>query len=149
MSNFLTSIHINKIFHLENIDILIDENEKKHLIITGKNGSGKTSLLNALVEFFQQIRNEKQLNLFELDKEIRFASRIFDELLKKNQPKDLPQETINAVINWKKRISKRLGKIDLEFSNLTEAFFNIQSGDFIVAFYAANRKADVIIPKSP
>jgi len=36
MSNFLTSIHINKIFHLEDFDIPVDEIEKKHLILTGK-----------------------------------------------------------------------------------------------------------------
>jgi predicted ATP-binding protein involved in virulence len=149
MSNFLTSIHINKIFHLENIDIPIDKNEKKHLIITGKNGSGKTSLLIALIDFFQQIRNEKQLNLLELDKEISFARRIFDEIKNKNIPKNLPQETIFAVSNWKKRILQKLKKIDPEFSNLTELFFNIQNGDFVVAYYAANRKTEVMIPKSP
>jgi predicted ATP-binding protein involved in virulence len=53
MENFLTHIKINKLFHLENIDIPIDEKEMKHLIITGKNGSGKTILLNALTNYFQ------------------------------------------------------------------------------------------------
>ena len=150
MSNFLTSIHINKIFHLENIDIPIDTNEKKHLIITGKNGSGKTSLLNALVEFFQLIRKEKQLNFLELDKEISWVSKIFDELKNKNLPKNLPQETIDAVINWKNRISKRLGKIDPEFSNLTEVFFNIQKDDYIVAYYAARRgSVEYKTPQNP
>ncbi|HKK81992.1 MAG TPA: ABC transporter ATP-binding protein, partial [Prolixibacteraceae bacterium] len=55
MENFLTHIKINKLFHLENIDIPIDEKEMKHLIITGKNGSGKTILLNALTNYFQII----------------------------------------------------------------------------------------------
>jgi len=45
---FITNIHINKVRHLENIDIALSETEKKHLIFTGKNGSGKTSLLQAL-----------------------------------------------------------------------------------------------------
>ena len=70
MSNFLTSIHINKIFHLENFDIPIDENEKKHLIITGKNGSGKTSLLNALVDFFQTIQKDKILSFLDFEKDL-------------------------------------------------------------------------------
>lgn len=59
MPLFLKKIHVNKIFHLENFDIEIDEQEKKHLIITGKNGSGKTLLLNAVVDFFQIIKNGK------------------------------------------------------------------------------------------
>jgi recombinational DNA repair ATPase RecF len=42
---FIKSIHINKVRHLENVEIPISETERKHLILTGKNGSGKTSVL--------------------------------------------------------------------------------------------------------
>ena len=42
---FITDININKLRHLENIQINISQNERKHLILTGKNGSGKTSML--------------------------------------------------------------------------------------------------------
>ena len=45
---FITKIHIDKVRHLENVDIVLSETLRKHLILTGKNGSGKTSLLNAL-----------------------------------------------------------------------------------------------------
>jgi len=55
---FITKIHINKVRHLENIDICLSENGKKHLILTGKNGSGKTSLLNALNESFSNMTSE-------------------------------------------------------------------------------------------
>jgi len=45
---FLTNIHIGKVRHLENFDIMLSGHERKHLILTGKNGSGKTSLLDAM-----------------------------------------------------------------------------------------------------
>jgi len=45
---FLTAIHIHKIRHLENVDIPLSANVRKNLILTGKNGSGKTSVLNVL-----------------------------------------------------------------------------------------------------
>lgn len=45
---FLKSIYIDKVRHLKDFNISISDNEKKHLVITGKNGSGKTSLLDAL-----------------------------------------------------------------------------------------------------
>ena len=48
MEHFITRIHIEKLRHLENIKIEISETSRRHLIITGKNGSGKTSLLEAL-----------------------------------------------------------------------------------------------------
>lgn len=46
---FLTGIHINKVRHLENIDIPLSADTRKNLILTGKNGSGKTSVLHELV----------------------------------------------------------------------------------------------------
>ena len=45
---FITKIHIDKVRHLQNVDIVLPDNERKHLILTGKNGSGKTSLLEAM-----------------------------------------------------------------------------------------------------
>lgn len=48
MDCYITNIHINKLRHLENIDIELSLKKRQHLLITGKNGSGKTSLLDAL-----------------------------------------------------------------------------------------------------
>ena len=49
MSNvFISKIHIKKCRHLENIDIELSKYEIKHLVLTGKNGSGKTSLAMAI-----------------------------------------------------------------------------------------------------
>lgn len=48
-ATFLTGIHIHKVRHLENIDIPLSADTRKNLILTGKNGSGKTSVLQELV----------------------------------------------------------------------------------------------------
>ena len=45
---FITNIHVGKVRNLENIDIKLSDDKRKHLILTGKNGSGKTSLLDAM-----------------------------------------------------------------------------------------------------
>lgn len=47
---FLTGIHINKIRHLSNIYIPLSADTRKNLILTGKNGSGKTSVLEKLAD---------------------------------------------------------------------------------------------------
>jgi len=47
---FVTKIHIEKVKHLENVLITLSDYERKHLILTGKNGSGKTSLLEEMSE---------------------------------------------------------------------------------------------------
>ncbi len=147
MSNFLTSIHINKIFHLENIDIQIDENEKKHLIITGKNGSGKTSLLNALVEFFQVIQNDKLLDFLNHEKTLIYWDSELTKRTKNNDPNIRQAEEI--VKNQKSALAKIYGKLRISLNNLSEISRNYHNGDFIFAFYAANRKTEVIIPKNP
>jgi len=46
--SFIKSIRIRKVRHLENILIEISDTQRKHLILTSKNGSGKTSLLEAM-----------------------------------------------------------------------------------------------------
>ena len=45
---FITNISIGSVRNIKNLEIALSENERKHLIITGKNGSGKTSLLEAM-----------------------------------------------------------------------------------------------------
>ncbi len=46
---FITKIKINEVRNIKDFEINLSETERKHLIITGKNGSGKTSLLEEFV----------------------------------------------------------------------------------------------------
>lgn len=48
MEYFITEIDIKKVRHLENLTIKLSDTERKHLILTGKNGSGKTSVLEGI-----------------------------------------------------------------------------------------------------
>lgn len=52
---FIEKIHINECRHIKDLTIPLSDTEKKHLIITGKNGSGKTSLLEELNKIFMPI----------------------------------------------------------------------------------------------
>ena len=45
---FLTELRINKVRHLHDITIPLSKTERKNLILTGKNGSGKTSVLRSM-----------------------------------------------------------------------------------------------------
>ena len=55
MSRYIKNIHINKVRHLSNINIPLDKEDYPHLMITGKNGSGKTSLLNAIANYIERV----------------------------------------------------------------------------------------------
>lgn len=72
MSIYLKSIHINKLFHLSDFDINVCEGEnRRHLLVTGPNGTGKTLLLNAIAEslehFLKKPKNDKILETVRLD----------------------------------------------------------------------------------
>ena len=60
---FFTDIKIEKVRHLENISIPLDIEKRKHLILTGKNGSGKTSVLEAMVRYIQSFLGEDTIVL--------------------------------------------------------------------------------------
>ena len=52
---YLTEINIRQVRHLQNIKIELSQNEKKHLLLTGINGCGKTSVLKAIENSFLHV----------------------------------------------------------------------------------------------
>jgi predicted ATPase len=56
---FITKIHVEKVRNIKNLDITLSESECKHLILTGKNGSGKTSLLSLISAYLEVLPKEQ------------------------------------------------------------------------------------------
>ncbi len=52
---YITNLKIKQVRHLKNITIPMSEQRAKHLILTGKNGSGKTSVTEALASYLNKI----------------------------------------------------------------------------------------------
>lgn len=52
---FITNLTIKKVRHLKDIPIPLSEKQIKHLILTGKNGSGKTSVVEALAGYLNNV----------------------------------------------------------------------------------------------
>jgi predicted ATP-binding protein involved in virulence len=133
---FISKIHIEKLRHLENVTIDLSSEEKKHLVITGKNGSGKTSLLNSIESFFANtcINQTPYSNDFSL-----INHGIDSEVIIYFGPYDIAV-TNNKLINSNK-YSKRLYD---STSSVLETFF----ADSLVAFMPADRKLKLSIPNS-
>lgn len=61
---YITKLTIDKVRHLKDISIPLSENQIKHLILTGKNGSGKTSVIEALARYLDKIFTGEKENAF-------------------------------------------------------------------------------------
>ena len=61
---YVTNLKIKSLRHLHNIEIPLSDN-KKNLILTGKNGSGKTSVLDALSKYLDSVANNSDFQEYE------------------------------------------------------------------------------------
>lgn len=148
MDNFITSINVNHIFHLENFSIPISETEKKHLIITGKNGSGKTILLNAIVEHLGYICTDDSLNFLDYKKDSVFWQEQMKQAEENNDKRNIVQ--YQNQLDYKLQcIEKMFGKVEISFHDITCLCKDFQNRDFIIAYYADERKSLFVEPKNP
>ena len=65
MEHFITEIKINELRYLSNIVISLNPEKRQYLLLTGKNGSGTTSLLLALQEYLKAINSGVLADLFD------------------------------------------------------------------------------------
>ena len=148
MSVFLTKVQVNKIFHLEKISIEVDLHEKKHLILTGKNGSGKTSLLTVIAEFFQHIKSDPGLTFLKHYKNLKTREQQL-EIGKSQQDQASIYEAENAIKFIKESSNAVFNKVMLDFTDIDELSKKLRDQDFLLAYYGATRKTEVIVPKNP
>ena len=60
MEHYITGIEIENLRHLSKIKIDLNSDKRQHLLLTGKNGSGKTTVLLAICKYLRAI-NEGRL----------------------------------------------------------------------------------------
>ena len=70
MQYFIQQINIKKVRHIEDFPISLGRGSRQHLIITGKNGVGKTSLLQEIAKLFSKLINNEFAQIQQLQKNI-------------------------------------------------------------------------------
>jgi predicted ATP-binding protein involved in virulence len=146
MNHFITNIHVNKLFHLNNFDIPIADEKHPHLIITGKNGSGKTVLLNSLADFLGIIKEDTNMNFSTYEKYLNYwTSRI-------NKPSATQTEKMDAKQNsayYSELFNNLYGKVNIAINDIGDIIEKYQKGQFVIAFYEAARVVKMSEPKNP
>lgn len=142
---FIKNMRIDKVRHLKNINIQISENECRHIILTGKNGSGKTSVLDAIAIFINSITTgtnpaEVVAKINDTKERIEFYVNTQNEdYLQKDKDnlKYLTGQYINVTAGMWLDFNTSFTKIQKEF----------KAGRFIVAYYKADRVFSSVEPK--
>ena len=119
MENYITNIRIDKLRHLENLEIMLSDKERRHLLLTGKNGSGKTSFLETVSDCLKTV----MINI-EKDSEQISDGKNFILLLCAVIDNGV-HITFNTVMDWKSFVD----------------------GSFILAYFPAGRKANILMAK--
>jgi predicted ATP-binding protein involved in virulence len=127
----------------------LDNDNLKHLIITGKNGSGKTILVNAIVDFLDKIKNDVSLNFINLKKHKKNSILVL-ESIKDNDLGDtqIPELEQNVQL-WENQINSFFGKVELSFNDIAKIIKSYNENNFVFAFYEAARKTEILEPKNP
>lgn len=140
MEHFITSIHINEVRHLKNIEINLNPEKRQHLILTGKNGSGKTSVLKAVRNHLQMINDEMwKIVKWDYPEVIRSYRQNYNNA-KTDREKINAQESIEKISQM---MEQHMSGCDLLFSdeNALESLY--AQGNFITAYFAADRTSKI------
>lgn len=138
-THFLMKILIENVRNLKNIEIPLSDTTCKHLILTGKNGSGKTSVLEALATYLSQymldINNMESLK-WQMEECKRISKRLEDPNLSALERKQLESNLKNYQSFLQQYFQGVVASVQDETSMLAKAL----DGKFIIAYYKAERQ---------
>lgn len=139
---FLTSVNIAKVRHLQNITIPLSTEKRKHLILTGKNGSGKTSVLDSLAVFFDFLVGSNFYSREELQENINIlSSNLPNGTTEEN--KRYVQRNNESIAVWEKEMRHWTEGAVTSCSSFATLREKYADGQFILAYYKADRLSKV------
>lgn len=120
MEHYLTNIKIKQLRHLSNININLNEHKRQHLLLTGKNGSGKTTVLLAMCYQMRTLNREDE----------KYDKGLVNHMIRYGEEFDLHYNDY-----W--------DSLDLRYNVYDDLDIAYKKGNFIIAFYPAERKTKI------
>ena len=145
MKPYIKNIHINSLYHLQDLDIAIADENSPHILLTGKNGSGKTVLLNAVANYLDKIKNDTNFNFLDYEKYREFNLQQIHTASNEVEKAKAEQ----SAKRWEERIKELKGQIEICFDDIVGLINEYNNDNFIIAFYQAARKTDINEPQNP
>lgn len=147
-ATFMTALHIYNVRHLKDIVIPLSSEQRKALILTGKNGSGKTSVLMAMRDFMeyavsQSFSSQEKCESYTLEYRKQLAQSPATDAQKVEAEK-----SERSLDFWERELSHWTDGAVGQFTSYADLRSKYQAGEYILAYYNDHRKVDVLIPKN-
>lgn len=140
MSNtFITGLEIKNVRHLNNIHIPLDINNRKHLILTGKNGSGKTSVIEAIKKHIQALLNNNPSSEEDYKQWIKNEESCIVKEEKTEKDKLNNAQHRNAIKSMKEGLLFWQTGVVAKFTSYAELKNKYENGLYVIASYSDNR----------
>jgi Predicted ATP-binding protein involved in virulence len=118
----------------------------KHLILTGKNGSGKTSVVEALTEYLNNVFTDKYFN--ERESWLKKAQNELDTAIQMEKKEAEIEKLQNEICNREKDFAQSRRGLSVEFNqNTTDIIILKNKYHYIIAYYKADRIFEAEQPK--
>lgn len=141
---YIREIEIKKVRHLSGIRIpVLPEGEERfrHIVLTGKNGSGKTSVLDALSTYLESALTSERLETYRQAERVHGGeiTRATGEYLEKEKQRHREAKAI---------VDKLEGGLHISFSGSESTMRRAYAeGDFVLAYFKTERVFKVDISK--
>lgn len=147
-TTFMTALHINHVRHLKDIHIPLSTKERKSLILTGKNGSGKTSVLEALEKFLEYVVSGNFSSMEKIKKFITFNETNISKCdgTERSKIEALDSEKYSEM--WKAKLQWWEDGAIGECTSYADLRRKYSQGDYIFAYYGDRREIKVEISKN-
>ena len=136
---YIKEINIRKVRHLQDLRIIVSPEEecRRHLILTGNNGSGKTILLEAIQTYLDSVSKDNEP--YQSRNALMLYQGALEQARKRNDQNLILQMEKNISL-CEETIEKSTAGVDLEFSNETGGIKSaFDHGNFILAYFGATR----------
>jgi predicted ATP-binding protein involved in virulence len=149
---FVSEINVKDTRCVKNLSIPFSDSQRKHLIITGKNGCGKTSLLLELNTYLNNLLNGQRQQRRDNIKMLEFfKTQLTKELSKlESAPSDsnINQKIAKLRLNIKQRENwfKNFGGSQINFKNEHLLWEKVNKGTFIIIFFESERHTNMKVP---
>ena len=147
-ATYMTALHIHSVRHLHEIDIPLSTEGRKSLILTGKNGNGKTSVLRAVKDFLEFLVGTSFQSEEAIQSDIDYSESQINSNAEEDTCKMSNAQRRVYLERYKKKLEHWTTGAVAEFPSYADLREKYAAGKYVLAYYGDDRAINVEISKN-